>query len=98
TNSITTSGSLRQVNCQETGVLETLIRHIFACTHRKTSFPMTCTISSPARRRATYVTCLECGAELAYDWEQMRVGAPINKSQLRETRWTEWRIERDEAG
>jgi len=38
---------------------------------------------------------LECGTELAYDWDQMRVGAPINRSQSRQTQWTEWTLEQD---
>lgn len=80
---------------------DSLLKHLFGCAHRNTTFPLTCGGGAGAgatRRRATYVTCLECGAELAYDWEQMRVGAPLNDSQLRQARWTEWRIERDEIG
>ncbi|HLN01489.1 MAG TPA: hypothetical protein VK335_19530 [Bryobacteraceae bacterium] len=82
-------------------MLEALLNHFFGCAHPKTSFPLTLigrSGSGAPRRRATYVTCLECGAELAYDWDQMRVGKPIRDSQLRGTQWTEWRVERDEIG
>ena len=93
--------SLRQLNCPSKGVLETLLNHFFGCAHRKTSFPLTSTGKSSLgvpRPRATYVTCLECGAELAYDWDKMRLGKPIRESRLRETQWTEWSVERDEIG
>ncbi len=54
----------------------------FGCSHRRTSFPLT-----PARRGGTasalqedlwktYVTCLDCGKEFDYNWDEMRVGSP----------------------
>lgn len=101
TNSIVPSNPVRQVNCHAKDVLESLVQYLFGCPHRKTTFPLTCEDTSDggaARRRATYVSCLECGAELAYDWEQMRVGPPRRGSHFRQTRWSEWRFERDEIG
>ena len=80
-------------------VLEFLLDFFFGCSHKKISFPLTCSSGSgAAKRRATYVTCLECGAELAYDWEQMRVGAPFNRSRVPPSQWTEWSFEHDEIG
>jgi hypothetical protein len=50
---------------------------LFGCTHKRTSFPIS---SKPGQRRSaaacqtgTYVVCLDCGKEFAYDWQQMRV-------------------------
>jgi hypothetical protein len=50
---------------------------LFGCTHKRLSFPIT---SKPAQRRSkaamatgTYVACLDCGKEFAYDWDQMKV-------------------------
>jgi hypothetical protein len=55
------------------------LQMLFGCRHRNTTFPQT-----PVRRSAdlgrsttqpvaqTYVACLDCGKELAYDWEKMR--------------------------
>ena len=83
------------------GVLGSLFNRLFGCSHRKTSFPLTSlnkSATGSARRRATYVTCLECGVELEYDWERMRTGAPISDSRAHETRWAEWRMEREEIG
>jgi hypothetical protein len=50
---------------------------LFGCTHKRYSFPMT---SKPGVRRSkaamatgTYVVCLDCGKEFAYDWNEMKV-------------------------
>ena len=53
-----------------------LIDLVFGCRHSRCSFPVT--IRGNRRPQAgaltgTYVACLECGKELPYDWQQMRV-------------------------
>jgi hypothetical protein len=93
--------SPRPANCPDDDVLEALFNHLFGCAHRRISFPLTSIVrsgSDATPRRATYVACLECGAELSYNWEQMRVGGPIRDSQHRQPQWAEWRVERDEIG
>jgi hypothetical protein len=66
-------------------MLQSLINAFFGCSHRNTTFPQTPTRKSsgyPAPgvpRHATYVTCLDCGKELAYNWEEMRVGKPVSE-------------------
>jgi hypothetical protein len=40
---------------------------------------MTVTNKSPVEgqlRRRTYVTCLQCGEELAYNWQEMKIEGP----------------------
>jgi hypothetical protein len=56
---------------------------LFGCWHKRISFPQT---SKPGQRRyeaatltGTYVVCLDCGTEFAYDWKKMRVLSPIEK-------------------
>jgi hypothetical protein len=49
----------------------------FGCSHANYSFPHS-TRSGSRRNSAasltgTYVVCLECGKELPYDWQDMRV-------------------------
>ncbi len=50
---------------------------IFGCTHQRFTFPMTPKHGQPRPPAAwltdTYVVCLDCGKEFAYDMEQMRV-------------------------
>ena len=49
----------------------------FGCWHSRYSFPVT--IRGAARRpqaaalTGTYVACLDCGKELPYDWQEMKV-------------------------
>jgi hypothetical protein len=54
-----------------------LIDAMFGCWHSRYSFPMTARAGSrrnqAAARLGTYVVCLDCGKELAYDWQEMRV-------------------------
>jgi hypothetical protein len=51
------------------------------CSHRNTTFPLTPNRKSPGMpaqgRHGTYVVCLDCGRELGYDWNEMRVGKPV---------------------
>lgn len=50
---------------------------LFGCWHNRYSFPIS--VKSGARRTKAssltgmYVVCLDCGRELPYDWEEMKV-------------------------
>jgi hypothetical protein len=50
---------------------------IFGCWHTHYSFPQTARGGSRRNRAAavtgTYVVCLNCGKELPYDWQEMRI-------------------------
>jgi len=54
-----------------------LVDAFFGCRHARYSFPVT--IRHAARRpqaadlTGTYVACLDCGKEFAYDWQEMKV-------------------------
>jgi hypothetical protein len=54
-----------------------LIDAVFGCRHSRYSFPVT--LRGTARRpqagalTGTYVACLDCGRELPYDWQEMKV-------------------------
>ena len=55
----------------------------FGCWHKHYSFPIT---KRPGQRRSgaalatgTYVVCLDCGKEFAYDWKQMKIVQPDTK-------------------
>ena len=54
-----------------------LVDAFFGCWHGHYSFPIT---TRPGKRRSqaasltgTYVVCLDCGKELPYDWQDMKV-------------------------
>ena len=64
-------------------MLQSLLNSLFGCSHQRTTFPQT-----PGRKMAgrtgTYVVCLDCGKEFAYNWDEMRVGVtlPSNTGRL----------------
>jgi hypothetical protein len=56
-------------------MLESILNALFGCSHQRTTFPLT-----PKRRNGasrTYVVCLDCGKEFAYNWADMRIGEPV---------------------
>ena len=50
---------------------------LFGCAHRHRTFPRTA--KKTETDSTTYVVCLDCGKELPYDWQEMRLVAPANK-------------------
>jgi len=61
----------------EVGMFSRLMDAFFGCWHNNLSFPMTAKSSKrripAASLTGTYVVCLDCGKEFAYDWHEMRV-------------------------
>lgn len=64
-----------------------LYQFLFGCFHGKTTFPMTIrTWSGGVEQRRTYVACLNCGEELEYNWDKMKIqGAAKAGRELRTT-------------
>jgi hypothetical protein len=65
-----------------------LMNIFFGCWHSNFSFPITLRGEAKRNRPAamltgTYVACLDCGKEFAYDWQEMRV---LNESEQKERR------------
>ncbi len=60
-------------------MLHSVMNAIIRCGHQRTTFPITprhkylgsAVSESP---NGTYVACLDCGKEFAYDWKSMRIG------------------------
>jgi len=47
---------------------------LFGCSHKKLSFPITVRARTRSNSAVgTYVVCLDCGQEFAYDWNEMKV-------------------------
>jgi hypothetical protein len=48
---------------------------MFGCRHSRYSFPITIRSrrTSAGSRAGTYVVCLDCGKELSYDWNAMKI-------------------------
>ena len=58
----------------------TIFDALFGCWHKRMSFPLTTKRgqrrSPAASQTGTYVVCLDCGKEFAYDWQEMRMRNP----------------------
>jgi len=66
-------------------MLQSLLNTFFGCSHQRTKFPQTPARKAPGvMRNGTYVVCLDCGKEFAYNWDKMRVGVtlPSNTDRL----------------
>ena len=59
-----------------------LLNVLSGCSHRKTSFPLTPRrkLGNNVGRTETYVVCLDCGTEFAYDCKEMRIRESIKNS------------------
>lgn len=62
-------------------MLQSILNTLFGCSHQRTTFPLT-----PGRKgyaapgaahKGTYVVCLDCGKEFAYNWDKMQVGVTL---------------------
>ena len=67
-------------------MLQSLLNTLFGCSHRRTTFPLTPgrrhtgAQTLGATRNGTYVVCLDCGREFAYNWNAMEVGEPVHQT------------------
>jgi hypothetical protein len=74
---IRASAAVRRGNCCGEERLMKLFDVVFGCSHKRCSFPIT--VRGKQRRSAaasvtgTYVVCLDCGQEFAYDWNEMKM-------------------------
>jgi hypothetical protein len=64
-------------------MFQSFFSSLFGCSHQRTTFPLTPGRKSSgytaasAVRSGTYVVCLDCGKEFAYDWDGMRIGRQV---------------------
>jgi len=56
---------------------------LFRCPHRRLTRPITPVGKPGVPSGETYVVCLECGKQFYYDWEKMRLGGPVERSEAK---------------
>jgi len=61
-------------------MLDKLADALFGCLHNHRSFPFTMRSPETGKRTDTYVVCLDCGAELPYDWERMKLKSACSRA------------------
>ena len=61
-------------------MIDSLLNLIFRCSHRRLTRPVTPVSKAGVPQGKTYVVCLDCGKQFAYDLTAMRIGKPIKQS------------------
>lgn len=59
-------------------MIDTVFHLLFRCAHRHLTRPFTPVAEEGVAHRETYVVCLDCARQFAYDLHQMRVGTVID--------------------
>lgn len=64
-------------------MFQLFLNKMFSCSHHRTTFPLTpsrkngATQAPASTRNGTYIVCLDCGKEFAYNWSEMRMGQAV---------------------
>lgn len=61
-------------------MIDTVLNMVFRCAHRRLTRPVTPVSKAGVPHGDTYVVCLDCGKQFAYDLKEMRIGKPIATS------------------
>jgi hypothetical protein len=58
-------------------VIDTVLNLLFRCHHKRLTRPITPVSKAGVPDGDTYVVCLACGKQFAYDWNEMRIGKSV---------------------
>jgi DNA-directed RNA polymerase subunit RPC12/RpoP len=61
-------------------MIDSVLNLLFRCSHRRLTRPVTPVSRSGVADGQTYVVCLDCGKQFAYDLQQMRIEGPLESS------------------
>jgi hypothetical protein len=61
-------------------MIDTVLNLLFNCPHRHLTRPFTPVNHGSVTHGETYVVCLDCAKQFAYDLTTMRIGKPIDHS------------------
>ncbi len=61
-------------------MIDTVLNLLFRCSHRRITRPITPVTKTGEVHHGTYVVCLDCGKQFAYDATEMKIGKPIDRS------------------
>ena len=61
-------------------MIDTVLNLLFRCAHRRLTRPVSPVSKVGVPHRGTYVVCLDCGKQFAYDLKEMRIGKPLESS------------------
>jgi DNA-directed RNA polymerase subunit RPC12/RpoP len=61
-------------------MIDSLVNLLFRCSHRRLTRPVTPVSKAGVADSQTYVVCLDCGKQFAYDLQEMRIEGPLESS------------------
>jgi len=61
-------------------LIDSILNLIFRCPHHRLTRPVTPVSKAGQPHGETYVVCLDCGKQFAYDITQMKIGKPLASS------------------
>ncbi|HUI77095.1 MAG TPA: hypothetical protein VLY24_04245 [Bryobacteraceae bacterium] len=61
-------------------MIDSLLNLLFRCSHRRLTRPVTPVSRMGVSDGQTYVVCLDCGKQFAYDLQEMRIEGPLASS------------------
>jgi len=61
-------------------MINAVLNLLFRCSHRHLTRPITPVIKTGVTHGETYVVCLDCAKQFAYDLKEMRMGEAIDRS------------------
>jgi hypothetical protein len=61
-------------------MIDSVLNLLFRCSHSRLTRPVTPVSKAGVPHGQSYVVCLECGKQFAYDVEEMRIGKPLPPS------------------
>ena len=61
-------------------MIDSVLNLIFSCRHRHLTRPITPAHRAGTPAPETYVVCLDCTKQFAYDVKNMRIGKPIDRA------------------
>lgn len=62
-------------------MIDTALNLLFRCSHKRLTRPVTPVSKVGVPNGATYVVCLDCGKQFAYDAKEMRMGKVLPAAQ-----------------
>ena len=61
-------------------MMDSLLNLLFRCSHRRLTRPVAPITKAGEPHSQSYVVCLDCGKQVEYDLQEMRMGKAINHS------------------
>lgn len=61
-------------------MIDTILNLLFRCSHRHLTRPFTPLVKQGVPHGDTYVVCLDCTKQFAYDLKEMRIGKMVERS------------------